>query len=246
MRACWHAGPLPCWAPCTPPGPLATLPHPRPARPAQGRTGSTEDGGEANPWPFGTLRGQYWSELHVAGADAPFKVRGASYAADRVKVEAGAPEYRLQSVGGWRGRAVWRVWRVWGKGPEAAGGRPRQPICCAPAPACRACTHPPTHIRTRATTRHTRTRALPAPPALSPRPADLVNMGRPGLQHVARYLPSVRRSSAPFSFVVNLVVPGSPQLNLVITFASDKHPNSMGAPAADGAGWKPFDLLMHR
>jgi hypothetical protein len=83
-------------------------------------------------------------------------------------------------------------------------------------------------------------------PASFPPPPDLVNLGKPGLQHIARYLPSVRRSSAAFSFVVNLVVPGTPQLNLVITMTTDRHPNSLGVPPEDGAGWRPFDLLMYR
>jgi hypothetical protein len=88
---------------------------------------------------------------------------------------------------------------------------------------------------------------LASPHSLCPlHPPDLVNLGKPGLQHVARYLPSVRRSTAAFSFVVNLVVPGTPQLNLVITSSTDSHPNSLGTPPEDGAGWRPFDLLMHK
>lgn len=41
---------------------------------------------------------RYWSELHVPGTPAPFKLRGASYLADRAKIDAGMPQFVLGSV----------------------------------------------------------------------------------------------------------------------------------------------------
>lgn len=41
---------------------------------------------------------RYWSELHVPGTPAPFKLRAASYLADRTKVDAGMPQFVLGSV----------------------------------------------------------------------------------------------------------------------------------------------------
>lgn len=41
---------------------------------------------------------RYWSELHVPGTPAPFKLRGASYLADRTKVDGGMPQFVLGSV----------------------------------------------------------------------------------------------------------------------------------------------------
>lgn len=41
---------------------------------------------------------RYWGELHVPGTASPFKVRGASYLSDRLKVDAGLPQFVLASV----------------------------------------------------------------------------------------------------------------------------------------------------
>lgn len=41
---------------------------------------------------------RYWGELHVPGTPAPFKLRGASYLADRTKVDGGMPQFVLGSV----------------------------------------------------------------------------------------------------------------------------------------------------
>jgi hypothetical protein len=41
---------------------------------------------------------RYWNELHVPGTPAPFKLRGASYLADRTKIDGGMPQFVLGSV----------------------------------------------------------------------------------------------------------------------------------------------------
>ncbi|KAG1665609.1 hypothetical protein FOA52_003256 [Chlamydomonas sp. UWO 241] len=70
------------------------------------------------------------------------------------------------------------------------------------------------------------------------------------VDHVARYLPSVRTSGAPFAIVINVIIPGNPLLNLVANFVVDKHPDVLGSPPSnpqeDDQGWKPFDLVLHR
>jgi len=77
---------------------------------------------------------------------------------------------------------------------------------------------------------------------------DMVTHDKP-IEHIARFLPSIRRSDAPFSFVVNLIVPGTPVLFIVFTFASDTHPDDLGPPpdpASKGHRWTPFDFILHR
>ncbi|KAI8464874.1 MAG: hypothetical protein J3K34DRAFT_525818 [Monoraphidium minutum] len=68
------------------------------------------------------------------------------------------------------------------------------------------------------------------------------------LQHISRYLPSVRRSPAPFLFVFHLSVPGPPTLSLVFVYASGAHPEALSAPPEDPdeGDWEPFDWLMYR
>lgn len=71
----------------------------------------------------------------------------------------------------------------------------------------------------------------------------------PALAACRRFLPSIRRSEAPFSFVVNLIIPGTPVLFIVFTFSCDVHPDDMGPapdPQSSGHGWTPFDFILHR
>ncbi|KAF6263208.1 hypothetical protein COO60DRAFT_1635423 [Scenedesmus sp. NREL 46B-D3] len=79
---------------------------------------------------------------------------------------------------------------------------------------------------------------------------ELVDVGGPGpCPHISRFLPSVRRSSKPFLFVYNLMVPGPPTICCVFVFGADSHPNALGAPPDDpeeSSSWTPFDFLMHR
>lgn len=42
------------------------------------------------------------------------------------------------------------------------------------------------------------------------------------VQHVARFLPSVRESGVPFAFIINLVIPGNPLLGIIAMFATEQ------------------------
>lgn len=49
---------------------------------------------------------------------------------------------------------------------------------------------------------------------------DIVKMRKPCF-HIARHLPSIRLSTAPFTFLVNIMVPSTPFLSLVVAWAAD-------------------------
>ncbi|KXZ50551.1 hypothetical protein GPECTOR_16g726 [Gonium pectorale] len=72
----------------------------------------------------------------------------------------------------------------------------------------------------------------------------------PVVEHVARFLPSVREGGAPFSIIVHLVIPGTPLLGIVATFVTDRHPSTLGTPPAspmeDDHDWEPFDFVLHK
>ncbi len=59
-----------------------------------------------------------------------------------------------------------------------------------------------------------------------------------------------RQSGAPFALVINLILPGTPLLNLVTSFVVNKHPDVLGKPPSnpenDNRGWMPFDLVLYR
>lgn len=59
-----------------------------------------------------------------------------------------------------------------------------------------------------------------------------------------------RQGRIPFAFVIHLIIPGTPLLGIVSTFATDRHPDVLGPPPADpeapGHGWTPFDFVLHR
>ena len=62
----------------------------------------------------------------------------------------------------------------------------------------------------------------------------------------------IRKSGAPFAIVINLVIPGTPLLNLVATFVTDRDCFALAAskPPEDPMGgnhdWTPFDFVLHR
>ena len=62
--------------------------------------------------------------------------------------------------------------------------------------------------------------------------------------------PACRESRAPFAFIINLVVPGTPMLSVVATYFADQHPNAMGSPPEDPMGeehdWHGFDFVLHK
>lgn len=57
---------------------------------------------------------------------------------------------------------------------------------------------------------------------------DLVETPGP-TQHISRYLPAVRGNQAAYSFVVNLIIPGTPVLSLVAVFINEHHPDILDA-----------------
>ncbi|GLC71676.1 hypothetical protein PLESTF_001148300 [Pleodorina starrii] len=69
-------------------------------------------------------------------------------------------------------------------------------------------------------------------------------------EHVARFIPAIRQSGAPFSVVIHLVIPGTPLLGIVATFVTDRHPSQLGRPPAqpmeDEHDWEPFDFVLHK
>ncbi|KXZ52674.1 hypothetical protein GPECTOR_9g720 [Gonium pectorale] len=81
---------------------------------------------------------------------------------------------------------------------------------------------------------------------------ELVELPSAGasVEHVARYVPSIRQGGAPFSIIINLVIPGSPMLCLLAVFVCDKHPSILGEPPAspmdEQHDWQPFDFVLHK
>uniref|UniRef100_A0A6S8KGU1 Protein ENHANCED DISEASE RESISTANCE 2 C-terminal domain-containing protein n=1 Tax=Dunaliella tertiolecta TaxID=3047 RepID=A0A6S8KGU1_DUNTE len=79
---------------------------------------------------------------------------------------------------------------------------------------------------------------------------DVVEVPEP-IQHVARFLPSIRESRIPFAIIINLIIPGNPLLNIVATFATEQHPDTILTdtpkhPMEDDHGWQPFDFVLHK
>lgn len=68
---------------------------------------------------------------------------------------------------------------------------------------------------------------------------DLVKLDKP-TPHVARYLSSIRCSTAGFSYVVQIMVPGPPHLGLVIAWGSKDAESSMGR-TEEGSDGSPKD-----
>jgi hypothetical protein len=61
--------------------------------------------------------------------------------------------------------------------------------------------------------------------------------------------PFPRNNRAAFSFVVNLIIPGTPILSLVSVFINEHHPTILGRrpePGASDCDWQPFDFALHR
>ncbi|KAF5830177.1 hypothetical protein DUNSADRAFT_14931 [Dunaliella salina] len=79
---------------------------------------------------------------------------------------------------------------------------------------------------------------------------DVVEVPEP-VMHVARFLPSIREGRIPFAVIINLIIPGNPLLNIVATFATEQHPDSILTnppkhPMEDDHGWQPFDFVLHK
>jgi hypothetical protein len=89
-----------------------------------------------------------------------------------------------------------------------------------------------------------RAKTSPGLPRLSLVSVDLVATPQGPLTHIARYVPAARQTGAAWSFVVNLIIPGTPTLSLVAVFATERHPRELGpAPQGvwsgpQGEGWR--------
>lgn len=80
-------------------------------------------------------------------------------------------------------------------------------------------------------------------------PAGTPSMHHPVLSTVMPALSARSMNRAAYSFVVNLIIPGTPYLNLVFTFINEHHPSILGdtAPKPNSAhDWQPFDFALHR
>lgn len=78
---------------------------------------------------------------------------------------------------------------------------------------------------------------------------DVIALDNGPVEHLARFLPSVRCNGAPFSFVINLFIPGTPLIGLVYTFTSDRPPKAGTPPhhpMEEDHDWAPFDFVLHR
>lgn len=67
----------------------------------------------------------------------------------------------------------------------------------------------------------------------------------------ARTRTQIREGGIPFAIIINLIIPGNPLLNIVTTFATEQHPDSILVdppkhPMEDDHGWQPFDFVLHR
>ncbi|MEW5301210.1 MAG: hypothetical protein WDW36_004084 [Sanguina aurantia] len=78
---------------------------------------------------------------------------------------------------------------------------------------------------------------------------DMVELPGP-VEHVARFIPAVRQSGAPFSLIIHLIIPGTPMLGIVATYVNEQHPDSLGPPPKNPMGqdhdWQPFDFCLHK
>lgn len=69
-----------------------------------------------------------------------------------------------------------------------------------------------------------------AEPVFTLAAVDLLRFKAPR-KHVAPLLPSMRASTAPFTFIVNILIPGPPHLGLIMSWAAEYNPD-----AGHGAG----------
>ncbi|KAK9836134.1 hypothetical protein WJX81_004188 [Elliptochloris bilobata] len=94
-------------------------------------------------------------------------------------------------------------------------------------------------------------------PAFRLASVDLLELDAP-TTHLARFLPSLTKSGAAFTFVLQLMVPGPPHRALVIAWAADSDPSTIAEAAAPDHGdascaeddsdseLAPFDLALAR
>ena len=73
---------------------------------------------------------------------------------------------------------------------------------------------------------------------------DLLQLDAP-TPHIARHLPWVRDSSAPFIFLVQIMIPGSPPLCLCMAWAAQADPDSPTS-ASPQLSQSPIDLSLAR
>ncbi len=175
-----------------------------------------------------TLERKYWESIHTEGTDAPYNVRGPTYLKDKKKVPAGKVQVSTVAarlfVLGERGEG--QLWEgafavvVRAAAKLQARCRGRRQGRARRLRARRAPPSPPFSHRT------DRVCACPFPVScLAPQFAfaamDWIEIPHV-VEHVARFLPSVRSSGVPFAVIINLVIPGNPLLGVVATFATEQ------------------------
>jgi len=92
-------------------------------------------------------------------------------------------------------------------------------------------------------------KASAAPPVFALQSVDLVETDKPCF-HIAQHLPAIRHSSAPFMFVVNIMVPASPPLSLTAAWAASTDPTAPRPPrstaGSDAGGDGDSDVEVER
>lgn len=75
---------------------------------------------------------------------------------------------------------------------------------------------------------------------------DLIKVDKP-VEHIGRFLPTIRCNGAPFTVSFSILVPGNPLIYMVFSFTTDRHPDLLGEPPEEpNDEWTPFDYSMHR
>eukprot|EP00891_Asterochloris_glomerata_P006240 jgi/Astpho2/6240/fgenesh1_pg.00088_%23_51_t len=192
---------------------------------------SSTEAGKGHPAPAGI------SVRATAGTASPAAPAGGTAAEGAaLKPAGGTPSAGPAPAGGaenlWpRGTCAQRYWSC----PGAAGYKIRGP----------------TYLRDKK-------KVMAEEPVFGLASVDLVELDAPTL-HVAQHLPSIKNSKAPFTFVLQLMVPGPPYLSLTMAWAAEYDPsaalNDAGTPKSpegpDGESdseltQSPFDLCLAR
>ena len=81
-------------------------------------------------------------------------------------------------------------------------------------------------------------------PLLALHSVDLLQLDAP-TPHIARYLPWIRDASVPFIFLVQIMIPGTPALCLILAWAAQAAPDSPTS-AQPHLSQSPIDLSLAR
>ena len=80
-----------------------------------------------------------------------------------------------------------------------------------------------------------RKKVAAAEPVFTLAAVDLLRFKAPR-KHVAPLLPSMRASTAPFTFIVNILIPGPPHLSLIMSWAAEYNPDATSGGGNGAAG----------